>query len=148
MAEYVRRLNRFYQKHRSFYEIEDSWEGFQWLCPDDRDNSVTAFLRISRPWRGKRQQIVCLTNFTPVVRRDYLLPLPAAGTLRELFNSDSTVFGGSGVCSGEEIPVSDIPYLGLPASARVTVPPLATVYLEFEEAGKLPPEKSTADKQC
>lgn len=131
MSVYVQKLNKFYQKHRALYEIEDSWDGFRWLSVDDRDNSVIAFLRISTPRRGKTQQIVCLTNFTPVVRAGYRLALPGPGTLRQLINSDDIQFGGSGVTNPAELSSSGTPFLGLPDSAVVTAPPLSTVYFEF-----------------
>ena len=65
MQNYMKKLNAFYQKHRAFYDIEDSWNGFDWITVDDKDNSVIAFMRISTPWRGKVQKIVSVTNFTP-----------------------------------------------------------------------------------
>ena len=131
MSEYVRRLNQFYQKHRAFYEIDDSWDGFRWLNVDDKDNSVVAFLRLSKPWRGKVQQIVSLTNFTPVVRHHYRIAMPGKGVLRELLNSDAPEYGGSGVTCGGELRADGEPFLGLPASVELTAPPLATVYFEF-----------------
>jgi len=131
MAEYVARLNRFYQKHRALYEVEDSWDGFQWLNVDDRDNSVVAFLRTSRPWRGKCQRVVSLTNFTPVVRENYRIAMPDTGELCQALNSDAKEFGGSGVGNPKSLRAEREPYLGLPASAVVTVPPLATVYFTF-----------------
>ena len=79
MQTYMKKLNAFYQKHRAFYDIEDSWEGFDWITVDDKDNSVIAFMRISTPWRGKVQKIVSVTNFTPVVHYDYKIAMPATG---------------------------------------------------------------------
>lgn len=132
MLTYFEKLNKFYQKHRAFYEIEDSWEGFQWLNVDDKDNSVVAFLRLSRPLRGKVQQIVCLTNFTPVVREHYPIALPQAGELKEILNSDSKAFGGSDVGNGSA-PIHTVAseLYGRPYRANVTVPPLSTVYFSF-----------------
>ena len=132
MSHYMEKLNKFYQKHRALYEIEDSWEGFQWLNVDDKDNSVVAFMRISRPLRGKVQQIVSLTNFTPVIRQDYRIALPQAGTLEEVLNSDSKAFGGSGVTTWDgPVHTQPVGQYGRPYSATLTVPPLSTVYFTF-----------------
>lgn len=131
MSGYVEKLNRFYCKHRALYEIEDSWDGFTWLNVDDKENSVLAFLRTSKPWRGRTQRIVCLTNFTPVVRENYRVALPGMGSLRELMNSDDPIFGGSGICNSGTLRSEEVPLYGQPCSAALTVPPLATVYLEY-----------------
>lgn len=76
MSEYVKKLNRLYRKYRALYEIDDSWEGFQWMNADDNENSAAAFLRLSKPYRGKKQQLLCVVNFTPVVREHYKIALP------------------------------------------------------------------------
>lgn len=133
MQTYMKKLNAFYQKHRAFYDIEDSWEGFDWITVDDKDNSVIAFMRISTPWRGKVQKIVSVTNFTPVVHYDYKIAMPTTGVLREILNSDDPSFGGSGVKNLPEIEVTADPFHGREASASITLPPLATVYFMFDE---------------
>ena len=51
--------------------------------------------------------------------------------LRELLSSDSEEFGGSGVHNAPEIRSEDVPFGALPCSARVTLPPLSTVYFTF-----------------
>ena len=132
MQAFVKKLNGFYQKHRALYEIEDSWDGFAWLNVDDCDNSGIAFMRSSGPWRGKVQQIVSVTNFTPVVHYDYQIAMPQTGLLREILNSDDPAFGGSGVKNLPEIRVTADPFNGKDASARITLPPLATVYFMFD----------------
>lgn len=135
VSNFIRMLNQLYCNTPAFYEADDGWDGFQWLNVDDRDNSVVAFLRLPREETASAKKMICLTNFTPVVRTNYRIALPAMGMLREVLNSDDSLFGGSGVCNRGEIVSEEIPFLGLPASAEVTVPPLASVYFTFEEAG-------------
>lgn len=132
MQTYLKKLNGFYQKHRALYEIEDSWDGFDWLNVNDSDNSVIAFMRLSGPWRGKVQRIVSVTNFTPVVHYDYKIAMPQTGVLREILNSDDPAFGGSGVKNLPEIRVEANSFNGKDASAQITLPPLATVYFMFD----------------
>ena len=132
MRSYVKKLNQIYRKNRALYEIEDSWEGFQWMNVDDNQNSALAFLRISKPWRGKRRQLLCILNFTPVVREHYKVALPEKGILRCILNSDDTAFGGSGVsCGGTELQADGGPFLGRKASAELTLPPLSALYFEY-----------------
>ncbi len=134
MKDYVRKLNRYYKRNRSFYEIEDSWDGFTWLDVHNNTESTVSFMRTSRVKSGKARRTVCVCNFTPVVRYDYAIGMPLKGTLREVLNSDDTAFGGSGVTNPLEIQVDDTPGPeNMPYSARVTLPPLAAVYFEWKE---------------
>lgn len=138
LQAYVRKLNSYYKRNRSFYDLEDSWEGFTWLSVNDASASVLAFLRKSAVARGKRRQTVCVFNFTPVVRYDYTIGMPARGVLTEALNSDDLRFGGSGVNNPLSVCVTEEPAHDLPFSARVTLPPLAAVYFNFieEETGE------------
>lgn len=80
---------------------------------------------------AQRPPVVCVCNFTPVRYDDFVIGLPKRGVLRELLSSDSEEFGGSGVHSAPEIRSEDVPFGALPCSARVTLPPLSTVYFTF-----------------
>ncbi len=131
MAEYVKTINRIYQKYRALYEIDDSWEGFEWRMADDRDNSVIAFLRQAKPWRGKVQKILCLMNFTPVPREHYLIAMPQKGQLDCVLNSDAKRFFGSGYPIQEHLSVDGGALWGCQASVELTLPPLSAVYYEF-----------------
>lgn len=150
MQKYVKQLNKLYQKSRALYEIEDSWDGFQWMNVDDKDNSAVAFLRISKPYRGVRKQILCVLNFTPVVREHYRIALPQKGSLKLILNSDDIAFGGSGVqpAGQKEIKADGDGFLGREASVEMTLPPLSAMYFEYlpdqEEKVDQKPEKKAA----
>lgn len=45
LQTYVKTLNAFYKEHPAFWQIDYSWEGFQWIVPDDFQRNVVAFLR-------------------------------------------------------------------------------------------------------
>ena len=45
LQAYVKDLNAFYRETPAMWEIDYSWEGFQWIVPDDNAQSVIAFLR-------------------------------------------------------------------------------------------------------
>ena len=76
--------------------------------------------------------VVVVTNFTPVPREDYVLPLPRAGRWREILNSDAAAYGGSGLGNMGGVPAEAVPSHGKPAHAKVTLPPLATLYFLFD----------------
>ena len=73
---------------------------------------------------------VAIVNFTPVVRRDYQLGVPAAGAYTELLNSDSEIYGGSNVGNQGGVTAVERPSHGHPYSLSLTVPPLGFVLLK------------------
>ena len=89
------------------------WGGYQWIQPDDADSSVMAFRRID-PKKGK--ELICVLNFTPVLRDNYRLGLPKAGTWEPVFCSDDWRYGGTNqlpwTVESEEIPYREYEYSG------------------------------------
>ena len=73
--------------------------GFQWIVPDDSQQSVIAFLR--KDTSGKQILVVC--NFNPVLREGYTLGAPVAGSYKEILNSDDAEFGGSGAVHNKAV---------------------------------------------
>ena len=107
-------------------------EGFRWVVTDDKDQSVIVFLRFGGP-DDKPIAIAC--NFTPVVRYGYRIGLPLAGRWREVLNSDAADYGGSGIGNLGAVHAAALPSHGQPASADIILPPLATVYFEYDGPG-------------
>ena len=73
-----------------------------------------------------------ITNFSPVVRSDYRVGLPNTGRWVEVLNTDAEAYGGSGVGNLGGVSAEEVPWHGRPASANITLPPLATVWLRYE----------------
>ena len=99
LQRYYADLNRFYLTHPALWEIDDSWEGFQWIDPDDRDDSLITFRRIAKAG----SELIVALNFTPVRRDDFHINVPAAGIYHEVFNSDREEYGGWG--QGNPLPI-------------------------------------------
>ena len=93
MRRLVGDLNRAYREYPALYARDCEGEGFEWLIADDAENSVFAWLRRSG---GDEPPVAVISNFTPVPRPDYTVPLPPAGRWREAVNSDAEIYGGSG----------------------------------------------------
>lgn len=129
LQKYVKDLNHFYTAHKAFYEVEDSWDGFQWLTANDTDNSVFAFARSDR----KGRCIVVVANFTPVFHPIYKIGLPNGGKIKEIFNSDLMEYGGSNQYNAYELsPVKEM-CNGLPYSIDICVPPMSCCYFSYEK---------------
>ena len=119
-------LNAFYRSNPVMYARDCEPEGFRWIVSDDGENSVIAFLRFGEEGTAP---VAVICNFTPVVRRDYRIGLPTIGRWTEAINTDAKEYWGSGVGNSGAVFADRQPMHGLPASAALTLPPLATLYL-------------------
>lgn len=86
----IKDLNHLYLNLKALHECDHSWEGFEWVLLDDKDNSVIAYLR-----KSKKEKILCVFNFTPQVLHNYIIYVPGVDHLKLIFNSDSHYYSGS-----------------------------------------------------
>ena len=120
-------LNRLQSEHDALSEWDHDARGFEWLSGDDREQSVVSFLR-----RSRNEALVIVLNFTPVARDGYRIPLASPGAYREIFNSDSQAYGGSGVENHGELHSEQYAFHGREHSLQFTLPPLGGVILKFQ----------------
>ena len=139
LQNYVKDLNRFYRDTPALWQVDYSWEGFQWIVPDDNQQSVVAFLR--RDSAGKMLMIVC--NFNPVLRQDYEMGVPNPGSYKEILNSDDARYGGSGVTNGTVRSKKGERH-GFAQHVSLTLPPLSTLYFQVPAARKPRAKKTDA----
>jgi 1,4-alpha-glucan branching enzyme len=125
MQRMMRDLNRLHHDTRALHELDFSSAGFAWIDCHDADQSTLSFIRRARD----DSPVVVVLNFTPVPRYNYRIGLPVGGLWREIFNSDSAYYSGSNVGNGA-VHADSLPWMGLPCSAAVTLPPLAGIILE------------------
>ena len=133
MQRFVRELNHIYTSTPALYQIDHSWDGFQWLNVNDRDRSAVAFMRMAPQ---QKSYLVCACNFTPVPIEGFVIGLPEKGTLTELISSNENRFGGNGVHRSEPIKASSEPFVNLPCSAAIDLPPMSAVYYIFKKNPK------------
>jgi 1,4-alpha-glucan branching enzyme len=127
IQRWVSQLNEVLKSTPALFELDNDPSGFRWVVGDDAANSVYAFLRVSRDG----SPLLFVANFTPVVRADYRIGVPAAGAWREILNSDDLAYGGSGVLNGT-VSTDDISTHGYDQSIELTIPPLAAVFFELD----------------
>ncbi|MFD0986622.1 1,4-alpha-glucan branching protein GlgB [Methyloligella solikamskensis] len=125
----IRDLNHLYREAPALHEKDTDPSGFEWVNSTDGENSVLTFLRRAE---GKPPMLV-VCNFTPVVRNDYRVWVPEPGTWAERINTDATEYGGSGIGNAGAVQAEAIPCDGRPYSVSLTLPPLATLFLELQE---------------
>jgi 1,4-alpha-glucan branching enzyme len=124
----VRDLNQLYTQTPALHECDTEPGGFEWIDAHDAQNSVYAWLR-----RGKNHTSLMLvvSNFTPVVKHDFRVGVPELGIYRERLNTDSQHYGGSNVGAPfGQATAQAVPWNGQPYSIALSLPPLATVFLE------------------
>ena len=138
LSQYVKALNHLYRDQPALWQVDYSWEGFQWIVPDDNTQSVIAFLR--RDAAGDMLLVVC--NFNPVLREDYQMGVPAPGYYKELLSSDDAAFGGTGV-HNKAVRSRKKPMHGFEQSISLTLPPMSTVYFTVPKPKAAPAKAAT-----
>ena len=121
----VRDLNRLYRDHAALHQLDFSMDGFAWIDCHDAEQSILSYQRRA----ADGSHLLVLLNFTPVPRTAYRIGVPQAGAYSEIFNSDSTYYGGSNTGNGAGLLADATPWMGYPASVTLTVPPLAGIIL-------------------
>jgi 1,4-alpha-glucan branching enzyme len=118
-------LNALYRGMPALWRRDRDPGGFAWLEREARAESVLAWARFGA---ADEAPVVVVSNFTPVLRR-WRLGLPAAGLWREALNTDSARYGGGDRGNLGRVTAEARPHAGQPASAEITLPPLATLFL-------------------
>jgi 1,4-alpha-glucan branching enzyme len=122
VRQLVRDLNRVYREKPALHARDCEGEGFSWAVADDKANSVFAWTRQA----PGAHPVLVVSNMTPVPRHSYSVPVPRNGRWREIINSDAQQYGGSGVGNFGVVEASGDHIV-------LTLPPLATVMLEYEK---------------
>jgi 1,4-alpha-glucan branching enzyme len=121
----VRELNELYKTTPALYQIEDSWDGFEWLAADDADSNFFAYQRKDR----NGETIVVLLNFSGSDLNGYRLCLPQ-GKYKVIYNSDIVRYGGSGRLKKRIFNTQKSYSHGKEYSIAFNLPKLTCVYLK------------------
>ncbi|MFC7816547.1 1,4-alpha-glucan branching enzyme [Streptomyces sp. NPDC057367] len=115
----VRELNTRYARTPALWQRDTDPAGFRWVAVDAAEDNVFAFLRFG----ADGAPLLAVSNFSPVVRHEYALHVGDDTTAwQEVLNTDAEGFGGGGVGNPDPVKPED-------GSLRITLPPLATVWL-------------------
>jgi 1,4-alpha-glucan branching enzyme len=136
LQQYVRDLAHIYKTQPALFEVEDSWEGFEWLTVNDNENSVIAFVRRAA---NQDDMVVVVCNFTPVPRYEYRIPAPRAGFYREILNSDAEAYWGSNLGNMGGVEAQADPIYESGYALCLTLPPLSTLFLKPDPLPAEPP---------
>jgi 1,4-alpha-glucan branching enzyme len=118
-------LNAVYRSLEALWREDFSPAGFSWIDANDAFGNVISFLRFA----ADAPAVACVINFSGDPHFDYRVGLPFTGAWREVINSDAVDYGGSGVGNYGSVESVAEPWHGRPASAVISVPPLAALWL-------------------
>lgn len=120
-------LNGLYKEHTALYKYDFNEHGFEWLDCNESDQSILSYLRKDE---DNQESLIVVLNFTPVIRKDYRLAVPALGDYEVIFNSDSEYYSGSNAGNYLTIQAEKTIWMNKPASLTLTLPPLAGIVLK------------------
>jgi 1,4-alpha-glucan branching enzyme len=122
-------LNRAYCQEPALHELDFTPAGFEWVDCNDIDSSVVSFIRKAK---NPEDMLLVVANFTPVVRLNYRVGVPKGGFWKEVLNSDSTIYWGSGQGNLGGLEAAPIPCHGRYNSLNLTMPPLGILFFKPE----------------
>jgi 1,4-alpha-glucan branching enzyme len=123
----VRALMRFYAERPELWEVDESWDGFEWIDHSDNQRSVISFLRRAKE---RDRHLLVAANFTPVAWERYRLGVPAAGAYRVAFRTDRKEFGGEERAIPARLEPESFAVHDREHSLVLDLPPLAVLFLE------------------
>ncbi|MEY4397597.1 MAG: hypothetical protein RLZ53_173, partial [Actinomycetota bacterium] len=126
LQKLVSDLNRLYLDNPALWQLDHERGGFQWIDGGNSSQSILTFLRYDR----KGNPIACVINFSGVPHHDFQLGLPKSGKWNEILNTDSGIYGGSGVGNFGAVNANGEGTHGQLHSATIQVPPLAAVWFK------------------
>ena len=131
MQAYVKALNHFYLATPQLWEQDTDWRGFEWISHEDNRNNIIAFRRVAKDG----SDIVVVVNFSPEEQQEYRIGVPITGTYEEIFTSDKTEFGGSGMANGK-LKTENKPMHGQEQSIVLKIPRFGVLFLKGKARAK------------
>ena len=131
MQAYVKALNHFYLATPQLWEQDTDWRGFEWISHEDNRNNIIAFRRMAQDG----SDIVVVVNFSPEEQQEYRIGVPITGTYEEVFTSDKTEFGGSGLTNGK-VKTENKPMHGQEQSIVLKIPRFGVLFLKGKARAK------------
>jgi 1,4-alpha-glucan branching enzyme len=125
----VRDLNLLYKDEPALHQKQFSPEGFEWIDHGDHQNSVMTYIRKGN---DEKDNVIVILNLTPVPRNDYRIGLPKAGSLKEIFNSDSKKYNGTDNFNNKKLNSNKKVWNNRKNSIELNLPPLSMLAFKFK----------------
>ncbi|WP_102345191.1 1,4-alpha-glucan branching protein GlgB [Bacillus sp. Marseille-P3661] len=134
MHAYTKKLLKFYKEESSLWELDHTWDGFQWIDADNHHQNILSFIRRSE---NPDQFLIVICNFSPNVYHNFNIGVPTETDYIEVFSSDHADFGGSGQTNSKRLESFGQPFHNQPYRISLTIPPFGlTILKPVIEKGK------------
>lgn len=131
MKDYIRDLNNLYRSEKALHEIDNSYEGFDFIDPHNSEQSVVVLMR-----KGKKPKdfMIAVINFTPIVYYDYKVGVPYEGVYEEVLNSDNDkYFGSNQTMEGAKLTSINEKWHNKDHYIKIKVPPLGVSFIKGKD---------------
>ncbi|MGL4741138.1 MAG: 1,4-alpha-glucan branching protein GlgB [Sarcina sp.] len=129
MHKFFKDLNHIYKKSEALWKYDYDLKGFEWIEPNNGEQSVYIFMRKSDK---KEDTLIFVCNFTPVTYEKYRIGIPYEGKYVEIINSDSVEYGGLGNINTEILKADIEGYHNQKYSMEITVPPMGACVFKMK----------------
>lgn len=126
LQKFSKELNDFYKQHSELWEIDYSWDGFQWISSDDNSNSIIAFRRMNKAG----DDLITVFNWTPNSFDSYKIGVPEKGTYKVVFDTNISKYGGSKQRLAGTYKTSKKPLHGFDQCIDLKLSGLSAIYLK------------------
>lgn len=125
---YIKDLNALYLKEAAFWELDHSFEGFEWIDVNNTEQSIFSYIR-----KGKTQDdfLVMVLNFKPIPYHQYRVGVPCLGEYEEVLNSDRDYYHGSNQYNGVSLISKAGVTHGKPYFIDITIPPYGATIFKY-----------------
>ena len=127
----IQHLNYLYKEEPALWQLDDSFEGFEWIDFHDAESSVVAYLRKAE----NGSKLLFVVNATPVPRHGYRIGVPDEGRYEEVLNTDAETYGGSNIGNFGGKHADPVAWQGQAHSLSISLPPLAVVAFRYHPYG-------------
>lgn len=127
LQTYVRDLNKLYTSEKALYEVDFSYDGFEWIDCHDNEHSTISFLRKGKDYHD---MLIFVVNFTPVGNPTYCIGAPFDLQYQLVLNSNYEKYGGY-TPDADNVILSAIyePLHGRPYRLSLDLPPYGVLVL-------------------
>ncbi|MGI6081132.1 MAG: 1,4-alpha-glucan branching protein GlgB [Candidatus Avilachnospira sp.] len=144
MQSYMKELNSLYLEHPAFYKYDYDQAGFEWINCSYNELSIAVFLRKTEK---PEETMLVVSNFDTMEHKDFKIGVPFKGSYKEIFNSDSVRFGGSGEGNPRAKRSVKADCDGRENSIKINIPPMSVLVFSCTPTKEKEAEKKNSTKE-